>query len=113
MKRPALLVIVRHAESVRNQVKKDAVYFADDAARRVVRGSRPPDRADTGRPRTGGADRQVNPGAVGVFDYVYTSGRPDRQTAEGSWSAYTDEERARPGTDELVRPNATEGFTMT
>ena len=39
MQRPALLVIVRHAESMRNQVKKDTVYFADDAARRVLRGT--------------------------------------------------------------------------
>jgi len=38
MTRPALLVIVRHAESVRNQAKKGSVYFADDAARRVEDG---------------------------------------------------------------------------
>jgi 2,3-bisphosphoglycerate-dependent phosphoglycerate mutase len=38
MLRPALLVLVRHAESARNQAKKGSVYFADDAARRVVRG---------------------------------------------------------------------------
>jgi hypothetical protein len=37
--RPALIVIVRHAESARNQTKKGSVYFADDAARRVVRGT--------------------------------------------------------------------------
>ena len=29
MGRPALLVIVRHAESIRNQIKKDTVFFAD------------------------------------------------------------------------------------
>jgi broad specificity phosphatase PhoE len=95
--RPAQLVIVRHAESIRNQIKKDTVYFADDAARRVVRGT--PDHlipiTEDGREQarqTGQAIRE----RFGVFDCVYTSGyaRTD-QTAHGLLSAYTDEERAR------------------
>ncbi len=97
MKRPALLVIVRHAESVRNQVKKDAVYFADDAARRVVRGTADhlieltPDGHEQAV-QTGKAIRE----RFGVFDYVYTSGYArTEQTAEGILSAYSDEERAR------------------
>jgi broad specificity phosphatase PhoE len=97
VQRPALLVIVRHAESVRNQVKKDAVYFADDAARRVVRGT--PDHLIELTPdgheqaeQTGHAIRE----RFGLFDYVYTSGYTrTEQTADGLLSAYTDPERER------------------
>lgn len=97
MQRPALLVIVRHAESARNQAKKGSVYFADDAARRVVRGT-----ADHLIELTGDGHLQAMQTGVairerfGVFDYVYTSGYArTEQTAEGILSAYTDEERAR------------------
>ena len=38
MERPALLVLVRHGESVRNVAKKGNVFFADDESRRSVRG---------------------------------------------------------------------------
>ncbi len=38
MNRPSLLVIVRHAESKRSEAKQDNVFFADDAARAMVRG---------------------------------------------------------------------------
>ena len=34
---PALLVLVRHAESDRNVAKQGQVFFADDAARQAVR----------------------------------------------------------------------------
>jgi broad specificity phosphatase PhoE len=91
------LVIVRHAESVRNQIKKDTVYFADDAARRVVRGT--PDHlieltADGQEQarQTGQAIRE----RFGAFDCVYTSGYTRTEhTAMGVLSAYTAEERAR------------------
>jgi 2,3-bisphosphoglycerate-dependent phosphoglycerate mutase len=97
VQRPALLVIVRHAESARNQVKKDSVYFADDAARRVLRGQ--PDHrielTDDGHlqaAQTGHAIRD----RFGVFDYVYTSGYTRTiQTAEGILAAYPPEERDR------------------
>jgi len=97
MERPALLVIVRHAESARNLAKKDSVYFADDAARRVVRGI--PDHlmelTETGHRQareTGDAVRE----RFGVFDYVYTSGYARTvQTAEGILSAYPADERER------------------
>jgi len=97
VQRPALLVIVRHAESARNQAKKGSVYFADDAARRIVRGT--PDHlvelTEDGHKQaleTGIAIRE----RFGVFDYVYTSGylRTD-QTAHGILAAYTEAERAR------------------
>jgi broad specificity phosphatase PhoE len=91
------LVIVRHAESIRNQVKKGTVYFADDAARRVLRGT--PDHLveltaaghEQAR-QTGHALRE----RFGVFDRIYTSGYVrTEQTAEGLLSAYDDGERAR------------------
>ena len=96
MQRPALVVLVRHAESARNQAKKGSVYFADDAARRVVRGT-----ADHLIPLTAeGTEQARQTGRAirerfGVFDYVYTSGYTrTEQTAEGILEAYTDEERA-------------------
>jgi len=97
VRRPALLVLVRHAESARNQAKKGSVYFADDAARRVVRGT-----ADHLMELTpDGHEQAVQTGVAvrerfGVFDYVYTSGyaRAD-QTADGLLAAYTEDERAR------------------
>lgn len=36
--RPSELVLIRHAESDRNDAKRGSVYFADDAARRLIRG---------------------------------------------------------------------------
>ena len=95
MQRPALLVLVRHAESARNQAKKGSVYFADDEARRVVQGT--PDHLIELTPdghqqaaETGAAIRE----RFGVFDYVYTSGYARTvQTAEGILSAYPKQER--------------------
>lgn len=94
--RPALLVLVRHAESARNQAKKGAVYFADDAARRVVRGI-----PDHEIPLTADGHQQALQTGValrdrfGVFDYVYTSGYArTEETAAGILSAYTESERA-------------------
>ncbi len=97
MERPALLVLVRHAESARNEAKKGSVYFADDAARRTIRGI--PDHlvptttfGKQQSSQTGDALRR----RFGVYDYVYSSGyaRTD-QTADGIMEAYTDEEQAR------------------
>src|SRR5687767_989135 len=93
--RPALLVLVRHAESARNQAKKGSVYFADDAARQVVRGT--PDHlielTEDGHKQalqTGVGIRE----RFGVFDYVYTSGYArTEQTAEGILAAYSEPER--------------------
>jgi broad specificity phosphatase PhoE len=95
--RPSLLVIVRHAESARNQAKKGSVYFADDAARRVVRGLSE-ERIDL---TSAGHQQALETGVAlrerfGVFDYVYTSGYARTVlTADGLLSAYTDEERSR------------------
>lgn len=95
--KPSRLVIVRHAESTRNHAKQGSVYFADDAARRVVRGT--PDHlialTDDGlkqAEQTGAAVRD----RFGVFDAVYHSGYTRTiQTAEGILAAYSPEERDR------------------
>lgn len=92
---PALLVLVRHAESARNQAKKGSVYFADDAARRVVRGV-PDHLIDL---TEDGSMQSLQTGVAirarfGVFDHVYTSGyvRTTR-TAQSVLAAYTPAER--------------------
>lgn len=75
IKRPALLVLIRHGQSERNVAKKDGVYFADDAARNVIAGT--PDQdvplTDEGKRQareTGKALRE----RFGVPDYFYHSG---------------------------------------
>src|SRR5687767_9887591 len=94
---PALLVLVRHAESARNIAKKGSVYFADDAARQVVRGV--PDHLVELTPdghkqaaQTGHAIRE----RFGTFDHVYTSGYArTEETAQGILEAYPAAERER------------------
>ncbi len=75
MKRPSLLVIVRHAESQRNKIKDKArsIYFVDDESRTPVKGI--PDHkieiTDLGRGqalKTGIALKQK----FGIFDYTTT-----------------------------------------
>lgn len=97
VKRPTWLVIVRHAESLRNHAKRGSIYFVDDAARQAVRGT--PDHlidlTDDGYKQaleTGLAVRQ----RFGVFDHVYTSGYTRAvRTAEGILAAYPEAERER------------------
>lgn len=105
MRRPELLVIVRHAESVRNQAKKDTVYFADDAARRVVRGT--PDHlvelTEAGHAQAWQTGRAIRE-RFGVFDRVFTSGyMRTEQTAQGLLNAYPDDERPPIETNLYIR----------
>src|SRR5258708_2895768 len=96
MERPRRLVLVRHAESARQQAKKDSTYFADDEARRTVR-----DIANhkieltplgVAQARATGIDLRER---FGAFDHVYDSGYQRAvQTAEHILHAYTEEERA-------------------
>ena len=97
MARPNLLVVVRHAESARNEAKKGSTYFADDAARQAIRGV-----ADYKVPLTDRGVEQARQTGIalreeyGEFDYVYHSGyRRTIDTMEGILSAYTLEERAK------------------
>ncbi len=95
--RPLQLVLVRHAESVRNQVKKDASFFADETARNKVRGI-----ADEEVPLTEGGKAQaritghVLKQSFGMFDYVYHSGyKRTVETVDEILKSYTDAERER------------------
>src|SRR5581483_4966026 len=97
MRRPALLVLVRHAESLRNEAKKGSTYFADDDARSKVVGI-PDHKIDL---TEAGWEHALRLGSkirerFGVFDYAYTSGylRTNR-TREGILQAYTNEEREK------------------
>mgnify|MGYP001610334537 FL=1 len=93
--RPNLLVVIRHAESARNDAKKGSVYFADDAARERVRGI--PDHKVPITPlgvrqsiRTGIALRE----RFGIPDYLYHSGYlRTMHTAKLILDAYTPNER--------------------
>lgn len=93
--RPALLVLVRHAESARNAAKKDATYFADENARSKIKGIGDHKIALTKEgvahaKRTGAALKK----RFGTFDYAYTSGyRRTEETLEGLLRAYTPKER--------------------
>jgi 2,3-bisphosphoglycerate-dependent phosphoglycerate mutase len=95
--RPDNLVIIRHAESMRNKAKGHTTYFADENARMGVQGI--PDHliplSEDGMEKarlSGGPFRA----RYGVPDYIYHSGYLRTvQTMEGFLEAYTSEERAR------------------
>jgi broad specificity phosphatase PhoE len=93
--RPGELVLIRHAESVRNRAKKGATWFADDYARREVAGI--PDHetplTDEGfeQARKAGAFLREQLGAPG---YLYHSGYLRTvQTAEEILAAYPASQR--------------------
>jgi broad specificity phosphatase PhoE len=95
--RPALLVLVRHGESMRNVAKKRNRFYLDDEARRAVAGV-----PDHRIPLTAEGHRQacVTGASVrarfGVFDTVFHSGyRRTVDTTNAILAAYTDEERSR------------------
>lgn len=97
MNRPSLLVLMRHAESMRNFVKRGRTYFADDDSRNAIRGI--PDHLIDITPE--GERQAIETGPhlrnrFGVFDYVYHSGyRRTKDTMRGALTAYTEEERER------------------
>ncbi len=95
MDRPELLVFIRHAQSVRNAIKHNAVYFADEEARASVVGI--PDHkislTSEGWTQTGETGVGVCQD-FGVPDYAYDSDYLRTvETREGVLSAYTAEER--------------------
>lgn len=104
MKRPKLLVIIRHAESARNKAKGGSVYFPDDEARRGVKGI-----PDYLIPLTEqGHEQARKTGAYlcnrfGKFDYYYHSGYTRTiETLDGILSAYPEKHRRKA----RVRQNA-------
>ncbi|MBX4210943.1 histidine phosphatase family protein [Candidatus Parcubacteria bacterium] len=95
IERPALLILIRHAESERNKAKKGSVYFPDAETRKSIQGI--PDHEIRITPegvnhaeRTGGYLR----GRFGRPDYIYHSGYARTQeTAKRLHQAFPDEER--------------------
>jgi broad specificity phosphatase PhoE len=94
-KRPALLVLIRHGESLRNLAKGKSIYFPDEESRRPVQGI--PDHkielTPTGHKQAGktGAGLRAR---FGVPDYLYHSGYTRTvQTMEGILDAYPAVER--------------------
>jgi len=96
MNRPALVVLVRHAESVRNEAKKGTTYFADDEAREKMRGI--PDHEIPLTPR--GVEQARNTGIAlrdrfGAFHYCYHSGyRRTVDTLQHILAAYPESDRS-------------------
>lgn len=95
--RPSQLIFIRHAESARNQAKQGATYFADEEARKTVRGI--PDYKVAVTPKgvlqaqaTGVQLRQK----FGVPDYAYHSGYlRTATTLDGILEAFSEEERSQ------------------
>jgi len=95
--RPAVLVLVRHAESERNVARKGNRYFLDSEARKSVQGV-----ADHRTPLTVRGRLQASQTGTalrrdfGAFDYAYHSGYyRTRETLEHLLGAYLEDERAR------------------
>ena len=90
-----MLAIVRHAESERNKAKMGRTYFADEYARKDVKGI--PDHNIALTPL--GAEQAKKTGVVlrerfGTFDYAYHSGYlRTEQTLENILAAWPEEER--------------------
>lgn len=97
MDRPNRLVVVRHAESERNRAKMGRTYFADEEARREVKGI--PDYKI--RLTAKGIKQSLKTGEYlrkrfGLFDYAYHSGYARTfETLDQLLAAYTLEEKAR------------------
>ncbi len=96
MQRPNQLVIVRHAESKRNEAKKGRRYFENELEREPFIGM-----PDHHVPLTKKGIKQAKQTGVGIrehfgtFDYVYNSGyRRTIDTMESVLAAYTKKERA-------------------
>lgn len=97
IERPSLLVIVRHAESERNAIKKGNVYFPDEESVACVKGI--PDH-ETSITQRGIMQALITGRHIrrrfGTFDVVYDSGYlRTEQTRNHILRAYTDEERGR------------------
>ncbi|MFH1046925.1 MAG: histidine phosphatase family protein [Patescibacteria group bacterium] len=95
--RPALLVLIRHGESLRNALKGSSTYYRSDEVRESAKGI-----ADHDIPLVDEGWRQARQTGLGLHakfgapDYLYHSGyRRTKETADGILEAYSDDERAR------------------
>jgi len=96
-RRPSLLVLIRHGESLRNALKCGMTYYRSDEVRESAKGI-----ADHDIPLVDNGWRQARETGAefkqryGVPDYVYFSGyRRTEETMNGLLEAYTDDERAQ------------------
>jgi broad specificity phosphatase PhoE len=96
-KRPLRIIFIRHAESERNKAKKGATYFADEEARKTVRGI--PDHKITLTP-----EGMIQAQKTGIYlknkfgapDYCYHSGyRRTEQTLEEILRAFPADESVK------------------
>ena len=92
--RPKQLVLIRHGQSEFNAAKREATYFADEYARRVLEG-----RPDSQIALTALGVEQAKKTGInvkkqfGTFDYVFHSGyQRAKQTVDNILLAYTAEE---------------------
>jgi len=97
VERPSLLVLVRHAESVRNVAKKGNVYFADEEARKVIAGI--PDQnvpiTEFGRQQALQTGRYLRK-KFGTPDYFYHSGyKRTVETMENILKMFSEPERKK------------------
>lgn len=97
IERPEQLIFIRHAESARNKAKRGSTYFADEEARKTVRGI-----PDHNIPLTKEGHSQAQKTGVylrekfGDPDYVYHSGYLRTiQTTEGILGAFPKAVRKR------------------
>ena len=97
IERPAQLILIRHAESARNKVKKGTTYFADEEARKTVSGI--PDHKIPLNP-----DGVIQSEKTGVYlrerfgrpDYFYHSGYlRTMQTLDGILKAFSIMEKSK------------------
>lgn len=126
MNRPKQIILVRHAESARNVAKKGTTYFADEYARKHIKGvpdyKIPLTEAGEAHARQTGAYLRER---FGTFDYIYHSGyKRTKDTLENILTAYTSDEREEmkirqdafirerdPGyTYDMTEPEATAAF---
>jgi len=95
MERPRRLILVRHAQSARNEIKAGSTYFVDAEQRKPIKGVPDHDIPLTSRgieqaKQTGGEIRN----RFGIFDYVYHSGyKRTEDTARYILEAYSPDER--------------------
>ena len=95
MERPRQLVLVRHAQSARNEIKAGSTYFVDAEQREPIKGVPDHDIPLTSR----GIDQAKQTGIeirnrFGIFDYIYHSGyKRTEDAARYILEAYSPDER--------------------
>lgn len=111
---PRLLVVARHAESVRNVAKAGQVFFPDPEARKGLEGEADhlAGLTDTGRAQARALGAELLR-VFGQFDLVYHSGyRRTRETAETAVAAMGADAPAQPLREHLFLRERDAGYTF-